>query len=1174
MSSIQYIGEVLSAFADVFAPLEDGLGSGQSLSAFLADFGWSLDPDSDVNAIAAALGDVPPLIDAIRSAVTALESSNSSAQAGAIADAVATLASAIKDLVTAINSLKGKTPDTTWPAPLNSADFWNTFPLEVLDYLIYRYLQSNAPKLFAVLRLVGVLSEDYSVPLTTGRVPFMSRAARWDRLAIAVTRPQDIPNEVYGWGGPLELHRLMSNLQGVGLAFELPAVLRDASHPLLNAYYDQTAASRQEAYELSMPVYSEISEIGNALAFILFEIGVLPIPPSDNKSAAAVGLAVYPRVVGNVTDKIQLTDSVSLQIKGSFVSEAAIRAEIRPTSVNIFVDPTLSAGIDAAATIDAKPASPWIPIGEASSSRFELRHTHLALKATGNVPDIEFIIELAADDAALIIQFDEGDGFLQQILGDSPKIISLSLGLIWSSKRGLRLAGQLTLEVTIPVHQSILGVIDFDSVTIALGASTSPPGVGLALSVTGGLNLGPIAASVDRVGAKAQLGFVAPGQPPGNLGNVDLTWAFLPPKGLGFSIDAGAVAGGGYVLFDQDKGEYAGFLDIAIVDIIQVKFIAILDTKLPDGSMGFSLLFIIFMELPPIQLGFGFTLNGVGGVAGVNRTMSTAGLQAGLHNHTLDYVINPPHTIADAPKVINAINSFFPPAQGRYLFGPILAVGWETFVLVTVGVLLEVPDPIKLAILGIIDVVLPTIEEPDVALVKIHIDVLGIIDFGNKKLSIDGSMYDSSLLEFPLLGDFALRSSWGANRGSLFSLGGFNPHFNTSGLDVPQLHRLSISIGDGDNPVISANAYLALTSNTIQFGANVEASVSAGDFAVHGYLGFDLLVIINWPTISLEFDFSANFDISFKGHSLAGISISGQLTGTTPWHLHAEASFHILCFSVSKSVDPTWGDSIPPAVPAVAVLPDLLPPFQDPQNWNAVLPDGTTQAATLSTPKADKKTIIVHPMGVLTVREKIVPLDVTITQYKNGTPSDGNYFSLGDIQINGTTTLKTPYQDYFAAGQFVNLSDADKLSRSSFEPFDAGAQILSSSTCAGAESVRNVSYDEYYIYDLFGPLPPAVLYIMPNGVFQALSHQGAGFLSPLKNTGLNKYKIGPSTPAATLQEPSFVVASKDDLSVRSDIVAATGTTYYQARAALNAHLAKNPQDAGNLQIMPTHEVNP
>jgi hypothetical protein len=51
-----------------------------------------------------------------------------------------------------------------------------------------------------------------------------------------------------------------------------------------------------------------------------------------------------------------------------------------------------------------------------------------------------------------------------------------------------------------------------------------------------------------------------------------------------------------------------------------------------------------------------------------------------------------------------------------------------------------------------------------------------------------------------------------------------------------------------------------------------------------------------------------------------------------------------------------------------------------------------------------------------------------------------------------------------------------------------------------------------------------------------------------------------------------VVTHVEDLSVRADIVSSAGSTYFQARAALNSYLAIHPEEANNLQILPAHEV--
>jgi len=112
---------------------------------------------------------------------------------------------------------------------------------------------------------------------------------------------------------------------------------------------------------------------------------------------------------------------------------------------------------------------------------------------------------------------------------------------------------------------------------------------------------------VSRSGVDADLKFSS-----GNLGPVDLSFGFKPPSGLGINIDAGPISGGGYIFFDPPNGRYAGVLALSLYSI-QIKAIGLLDTKLPSGESGYSFLVIISVEFTPIQLGFGFTLNGVGG---------------------------------------------------------------------------------------------------------------------------------------------------------------------------------------------------------------------------------------------------------------------------------------------------------------------------------------------------------------------------------------------------------------------------------------------------------------------------------------------------------------------------------------------------------------------------------
>ena len=95
---------------------------------------------------------------------------------------------------------------------------------------------------------------------------------------------------------------------------------------------------------------------------------------------------------------------------------------------------------------------------------------------------------------------------------------------------------------------------------------------------------------------------------------------------------------------------------------------------------------------------------------------------------------------------------------------------------------------------------------------------------------------------------------------------------------------------------------------------------------------------------------------------------------------------------------------------------------------------------------------------------------------------------------------------------------------------------------------------------------------MPATIHASLTRQGAGFASPLKNSGLFKYGGGSFPTAVKTANPSYVVTHVEDLSVRGDIVVSEGSTYFQAKAALDSYIAIHPEEADNLQIMPLHEV--
>ena len=62
-------------------------------------------------------------------------------------------------------------------------------------------------------------------------------------------------------------------------------------------------------------------------------------------------------------------------------------------------------------------------------------------------------------------------------------------------------------------------------------------------------------------------------------GRPDLAIAIRPPNGVGLSIYAPAVSGGGFLLFDPEAGRYAGVFELTLAGTVSVKAIGLITTK-------------------------------------------------------------------------------------------------------------------------------------------------------------------------------------------------------------------------------------------------------------------------------------------------------------------------------------------------------------------------------------------------------------------------------------------------------------------------------------------------------------------------------------------------------------------------------------------------------------------
>ncbi len=197
---------------------------------------------------------------------------------------------------------------------------------------------------------------------------------------------------------------------------------------------------------------------------------------------------------------------------------------------------------------------------------------------------------------------------------------------------------------------------------------------------------------------------------------------------------------------------------------------------------------------------------------------------------------------------------------------------------------------------------------------------------------------------------------------------------------------MAVALASGDNPKLRLEAYLALTSNTVQFGSRVDLGARAGSFSIAGFLSFDALVTL--APLAFVVDVSAKLAVKAGGHTILSVSLALTLSGPQPWHARGRASFSILFFfDVSFGFDITIGDSSAPQLPAaVDVAALLLTAFADPRSWQAQLPTGTGSPVSLREITSGTD-ILVHPLATLQVRQRVAPLERTLERFGSSIPS-------------------------------------------------------------------------------------------------------------------------------------------------------------------------------------------
>jgi len=712
-------------------PLRDGVTDRERFRALLYQLGW--DPS-----------DLPPAWAALGTAID-----EATARLDALGDPPTP--EQITDLLTAARSgyhaIQGI---ATAPPGVDPAVFLTEIEERLFELLLTQYLAAALPSAYNVLQMLNVIQLEH-VTASGERPSFVRVHFKWAEIPKIVREPAELPARVYGWGtASLNVDRIVDHLSELLCSLRVPVRIAHPSDELVGAYLD-LGPEPSPTTEPSLVVPLGYVEVAGKLR----EIGLIlrALPAANGKLP---GLVVEPELPESLPLTFPLTDNVTLRVLAGTNVATTVGILIRPDGIAIkypFEPGTAPPSAGIGVGLDFTPATPTLLLGAPNETRLEFQGASADFAATSINGEFDASLGAQLKGLALILAPGEGDSFLRTILGGGTTRVDIPLGVEWSRRHGVRFTGSGAFEVSVHPHLQ-LGPVAVEEVTVrlALPAST-PPDLRLELGLGISGHLGPLGFMVEGVGLQADATFAD-----GNVGPFDLQLGFKPPNGMGLSIDAGGFTGGGFLICDSAKGEYAGGLELEYRGFVSVKAIGILNTKLPDGSPGFSLLILITAEFPPIQLGFGFTLLGVGGLLGLNHTVALDVLEAGVRDGSLTSILFPSDIVANAPRIINDLKRAFPPLPDRFLVGPMGKLGWGTPTLIRleIGVILEIPRPV-ISVIGLLRMTLPAEEAP---LLALQVAFLGVVDFDKGQLSFDASLFDSHLMTFPLSGDMAVRAYW------------------------------------------------------------------------------------------------------------------------------------------------------------------------------------------------------------------------------------------------------------------------------------------------------------------------------------------------------------------------------------------------------------------------------
>ncbi|MBC7811436.1 MAG: hypothetical protein H7175_09820, partial [Burkholderiales bacterium] len=208
-----------------------------------------------------------------------------------------------------------------------------------------------------------------------------------------------------------------------------------------------------------------------------------------------------------------------------------------------------------------------------------------------------------------------------------------------------------------------------------------------------------------------------------------------------------------------------------------------------------------------------------------------------------------------------------------------------------------------------------------------------------------------------------------------------------------------------------------------------------------------------------------------------------------------------------------------------------------------------------------------HPVGILRVSQKVVPLDQNIDKVGSQKPNDAKRFTL-EVNTGGLGKAGDTLEQ-FALAQFKNMDDAAKLSQRAFEPLNGGVDLSITGQQLKSSKVvkRVVRYEQVIIDTNYRRYAKR----FSEYVFSLFNHFLSG--SAVSKSTLSSYYISQLQPfeeKVKVGNEAYTVAYQSN----NQPVAQEATFTSQAAAYdyMQQVIADDPNRADELHVVPQFEV--